>query len=233
MSRGTGYKDQITEMIRKREKLERENEALRAAADVLGKTIQILKAENERLHQERDAWHDLCVHITVYEGTAPIQTLEKEVQERITDPNHKWFQSSTSAGIGTPDAVVKPTIPPNPVNPRGSGKAVSVSTAEGEAPKAEAGEPPKCGCGHSASVHTRYTGPCWVESCPCIGFTLGSPKPKECGRMTKAELLERLEECYTADDTEEGHRRADNLLLEYIGDEDVTGVYNELDRWYA
>ena len=68
----------------------------------------------------------------------------------------------------------------------------------------------------------------------CPEFSIrGKEKCKECGSMTKAELLERLEECYIADSVEEGHRRADNLLLEYIGDEDVTGVYNEIERWYA
>ncbi len=68
-----------------------------------------LKTENERLHQERDAWHDLCVHITEYEGTTSIQELEKEVQKRIADPNHKWFQSSAPAGTGHGNDIVTST----------------------------------------------------------------------------------------------------------------------------
>lgn len=52
--------------------------------------------------------------------------------------------------------------------------------------------------------------------------------------MTKEELLEALKEIYKNEgDKEMAHVRADNSLLEYINDEDITNAYEEIEKWYA
>ena len=51
-------------------------------------------------------------------------------------------------------------------------------------------------------------------------------------RMTKEELIKKLEECKKLD-TEGGHIEADDLLLEYIDDDEVRKVFNEISKWYA
>ena len=53
--------------------------------------------------------------------------------------------------------------------------------------------------------------------------------------MTKIELIEKLikaEECL-GHDPECAHALADDLLLEYIGDQIVTDTYKKILRWYA
>lgn len=50
--------------------------------------------------------------------------------------------------------------------------------------------------------------------------------------MTKEELIKKLEECKKLD-TEGGHIEADDLLLEYIDDDEVRKVFNEISKWYA
>ena len=51
--------------------------------------------------------------------------------------------------------------------------------------------------------------------------------------MTKAELIAVLRECAKNDDTEESHADADDALLAFIDDPDVTTLYMSLKRWYA
>lgn len=50
--------------------------------------------------------------------------------------------------------------------------------------------------------------------------------------MNKEYLLKQLEMCKHME-TEEGHIRADELLLEYINDPEITKTFNELGKWYA
>ena len=44
----------------------------------------------------------------------------------------------------------------------------------------------------------------------------------------KAKLKKAFEGCEEA-----GHMEADQLLLEYIGDEEVTEIFNSARKWYA
>ena len=50
--------------------------------------------------------------------------------------------------------------------------------------------------------------------------------------MTKTELIEKLNKCNELD-TETAHSQADDLLLEYIGDNEISHAYNQIDKWYA
>lgn len=52
--------------------------------------------------------------------------------------------------------------------------------------------------------------------------------------MTKEELLKKLAEIKKYDgDTEAAHGDADDALLEYINDEEISNAYNIIDKWYA
>jgi hypothetical protein len=44
-------------------------------------------------------------------------------------------------------------------------------------------------------------------------------------------LKEELKKCYDLF-TDEGHIKADKLLLEYINDKEVTELFNNLPKWY-
>jgi len=48
----------------------------------------------------------------------------------------------------------------------------------------------------------------------------------------KEELLKRLKEC-TEYDTEAGHSAADDALLQYINDDEISKAFKSLERWYA
>jgi len=52
--------------------------------------------------------------------------------------------------------------------------------------------------------------------------------------MSKEELLKKLKalEEEIASDPEASHCLADSLLLEYIGDPEITQAYRKVDRWY-
>jgi len=52
-------------------------------------------------------------------------------------------------------------------------------------------------------------------------------------KLTKAELLEKLKKCALLSDTEKGHQEADQLLVAYINDRDITIAYNKIEKWYA
>lgn len=51
--------------------------------------------------------------------------------------------------------------------------------------------------------------------------------------MDKNELLERLAEIRRDDDIEEGHYAADQALLDFINDDDISAAYSAIKRWYA
>jgi hypothetical protein len=52
--------------------------------------------------------------------------------------------------------------------------------------------------------------------------------------LTKEELLKKLKECDDNDDNEEAHSDADQALLEYINDEEITNAFNpQGDFYYA
>jgi hypothetical protein len=52
--------------------------------------------------------------------------------------------------------------------------------------------------------------------------------------ISKEELLKRLKACNTSD-REDNHIEADELLLQYINDEDITKIWNKISSefWYA
>lgn len=53
--------------------------------------------------------------------------------------------------------------------------------------------------------------------------------------MDREELLRRLKECREkyGNDPEAAHSRADEALLEYINDSEVTAAYEAITMWYA
>ena len=50
--------------------------------------------------------------------------------------------------------------------------------------------------------------------------------------MTKAELLVKLKEINTGD-PDVDHHRADELLLEFINDGEISEAYEAIEKWYA
>lgn len=52
-------------------------------------------------------------------------------------------------------------------------------------------------------------------------------------KLTKAQLLKKLEKCAKSYDTESAHCDADALLIEFIDDEEIAEAYNKIDKWYA
>lgn len=51
--------------------------------------------------------------------------------------------------------------------------------------------------------------------------------------MTKDELLKRLAECNEDTDQGSAHANADQLLVEYIGDDEIALAYHAIDKWFA
>jgi len=52
--------------------------------------------------------------------------------------------------------------------------------------------------------------------------------------MTKKQLVQRLTDIYNGTlDPEEAHIQADQALLQYINDENVTKAFETIDKWYA
>lgn len=52
-------------------------------------------------------------------------------------------------------------------------------------------------------------------------------------KLTREQLLERLRDCETNEDTEGAHADADKALLDYIDDPEVRAIYEAVDKWYA
>lgn len=50
---------------------------------------------------------------------------------------------------------------------------------------------------------------------------------------TRDEILKKLKQLADCDDTEEAHVDADDLLLDYIADEEITAAYKAVPKWYA
>lgn len=51
--------------------------------------------------------------------------------------------------------------------------------------------------------------------------------------MTKDELCKKLNDLQLNNDREQAHITADNLLLDYIADQDIADLYNAIYKWYA
>jgi len=51
--------------------------------------------------------------------------------------------------------------------------------------------------------------------------------------MTIEELRAKLREVYNTNDAEQAHIDMDNLLIEYIGDDEVKNIYRDAVLWYA
>ena len=49
--------------------------------------------------------------------------------------------------------------------------------------------------------------------------------------MTKYELLDKL--THLNDDPEENHVNADEALLSFINDEEISEAFNKLEKWYS
>jgi len=47
------------------------------------------------------------------------------------------------------------------------------------------------------------------------------------------ELKVNLKKAFDEGGEEEGHMRADRLLLDYIGDEEVSEIFDSARKWYA
>ncbi len=57
---------------------------------------------------------------------------------------------------------------------------------------------------------------------------------KKEAKMTKEELITELKTIKDNNsDIEQGHGEADQLLLEYINDEDIASAFNDIEKWYA
>jgi hypothetical protein len=50
--------------------------------------------------------------------------------------------------------------------------------------------------------------------------------------LTKEELISELMK-FKGGDPEAEHAMADDLLIEYINDEDIAKAYGDVDKWYA
>lgn len=51
-------------------------------------------------------------------------------------------------------------------------------------------------------------------------------------RLTKEELIRRLRS-FPGDDKEIEHALADQLLLDFIDDDEITDAFESVDKWYA
>lgn len=52
-------------------------------------------------------------------------------------------------------------------------------------------------------------------------------------RVTKEEALQKLRELKDHGNEEIAHAEADGVLLELIGDQDITDAFEAIDKWYA
>lgn len=50
--------------------------------------------------------------------------------------------------------------------------------------------------------------------------------------MIKQELIDKLKEFAKAETPEYKHAEADDLLLEYINDPEITEAFDSIDKWY-
>jgi hypothetical protein len=52
-------------------------------------------------------------------------------------------------------------------------------------------------------------------------------------RSKKHSLIKTLIQCQINEDTENAHSVADQALLDYINDDQITELYDSIDKWYA
>jgi len=73
-----------------------------------------------------------------------------------------------------------------------------------------------------------------IEICDgCLISGIKGSESVNASRMTNDELLNKLREYDDNDDHDAGHREADEALLEYIGDDDITDAFYNITRWYS
>ena len=60
-----------------------------------------------------------------------------------------------------------------------------------------------------------------------------TPVPARGESMTKAELLALLASCNTFNDPERAHGEADDALIAFINDPEITAAYEAVNKWYA
>lgn len=51
--------------------------------------------------------------------------------------------------------------------------------------------------------------------------------------MTKEELIAKLHEIREKSEREKGHMQADDALIEFINDSEITEAYESISKWYA
>jgi len=51
--------------------------------------------------------------------------------------------------------------------------------------------------------------------------------------ITKEALIAKLKDLSEHYDTEAAHVRADDALIEFINDEEISAAYNNISKWYA
>lgn len=51
--------------------------------------------------------------------------------------------------------------------------------------------------------------------------------------ISKSDLIEQLKELHDTDDPESAHYEAEQLLLAFIDDEEVTKAFGAVPKWYA
>jgi len=51
--------------------------------------------------------------------------------------------------------------------------------------------------------------------------------------LSKEELILKLKEIQLINDEEYAHQQADDALLAYINDDEITRLFNEIDKWYS
>mgnify|MGYP001598576394 FL=1 len=53
-------------------------------------------------------------------------------------------------------------------------------------------------------------------------------------RMTTSELIQKLKDITTSDEyaPSDGHEKMDKVLLDYIGDDEVSEIFHSAEKWY-
>lgn len=65
------------------------------------------------------------------------------------------------------------------------------------------------------------------------GYRKGQEFTKEENKKKKEKLLAELEELSTLKDVEIAHAEADEALVQYINDRDVTKAFQKIEKWYS
>lgn len=70
-----------------------------------------------------------------------------------------------------------------------------------------------------------------VARCKDAGAAIEQPDDRPLD--SRARLLKKLEECRQSGDREIAHCEADDALLEFINDDEVTEAFGRIEKWYA